>query len=112
MTKLCLKVTIAAGALLFLQTTLATANADHYLSCTYQHYCAECHAEGDQSAPKAGDRVAWQPRIDQGPEALTQHALYGWHGKTGATMPARGGHPELTDADITTAVGDLIRLGR
>jgi cytochrome c5 len=58
-------------------------------------------------APKAGDIAAWSPRQAQGPEVLYASAL---HGK--GAMPAKGGNPALTDADVKAAVDFLIAKSR
>jgi cytochrome c5 len=61
--------------------------------------CAMCHAAGLMESPKIGDKAQWQPRIAQGYETLTQHAIAGIR-----NMPARGGNPDLSDNEIAAAV--------
>lgn len=68
----------------------------------YQNVCAMCHAAGIAGAPKAGDKAAWADRIAQGYPTLYDHALNGIRG-----MPAKGGNPSLSDADLANAVGYL-----
>ncbi|MDE2134627.1 MAG: cytochrome c5 family protein [Alphaproteobacteria bacterium] len=58
--------------------------------------CAACHK---MMAPKFGDKAAWAPLIKQGTDALVASVIKG----KGA-MPARGGKPTLSDADIKAAV--------
>ncbi|MBC7781842.1 MAG: cytochrome c5 family protein [Proteobacteria bacterium] len=70
-------------------------------------YCAACHVSGAAGAPKSGDKAAWAPRIKKGEEALVASALKG----IGA-MPARGGNPTLTDAQIRAAVQYQITTNR
>lgn len=66
----------------------------------YQTTCALCHAAGIAGAPKPGDMAAWEPRVAQGYATLYNHAITGIRG-----MPAKGGNPSLSEADIANAVG-------
>ncbi len=61
--------------------------------------CSACHAAGAMGSPKIGDKGAWGPRIAQGYETLIKHASEGIR-----AMPARGGNPDLSDAEIAGAV--------
>lgn len=70
---------------------------------TFGKVCFACHAQGIAGAPKFGDVAAWESRVAQGHDTLVQHALNGFTGKAGM-MPARGGNPTLTDAEVTAAV--------
>ena len=62
----------------------------------YDQNCAGCHK---MLAPKTGDKAAWAPLISQGTAALTANVIKGK-----GMMPARGGHANLSDADIKAAV--------
>lgn len=64
-----------------------------------QTVCAACHATGALNAPKIGDKAAWEPRIKEGLDHLVQNAIRGIR-----QMPARGGNPDLTDAEVLRAV--------
>ncbi len=64
--------------------------------------CAMCHAAGLMNAPKIGDNAQWAPRIAQGYETLVSHAVNGIR-----TMPAKGGNPDLSDAEIAAAVAEM-----
>jgi cytochrome c5 len=64
--------------------------------------CAMCHAAGLMNAPKIGDKGQWAPRIAQGYETLVSHAVNGIR-----TMPAKGGNPDLTEAEIAAAVAEM-----
>ena len=64
--------------------------------------CAMCHAAGLMNAPKIGDKGQWEPRIAQGYETLVSHAVNGIR-----TMPAKGGNPDLTEAEIAAAVAEM-----
>lgn len=66
----------------------------------YQTACALCHAAGIAGAPKPGDMAAWEPRVAQGYATLYDHAFNGIRG-----MPAKGGNPSLSEADLANAVG-------
>lgn len=61
--------------------------------------CAPCHQTGKSGAPKTGDREAWVPRLKRGVDTLALAAIRGHGG-----MPARGGHAELTDAEVKEAI--------
>lgn len=73
----------------------------------YNRVCKECHDEGKNGAPRLDDLSAWRKRIWQGEEVLDQHALQG-HLK----MPAKGGHPELSNQDVIDAVHFMIIMLR
>jgi cytochrome c5 len=69
----------------------------------FAQVCKTCHETGLAGAPKVGDKAAWQPRIAQGEQALVQHAIQGFQGKTGV-MPPKGGDTNLTDQEVHRAV--------
>ncbi len=69
----------------------------------YQNVCSMCHASGAAGAPKPGDHAAWDARIAQGFPTLYDHAMNGIRG-----MPAKGGNPSLSEADIANAVGYMV----
>jgi len=68
----------------------------------YETVCAACHATGALNAPKFGDKAPWAKLIPQGLEQLTANAIKGIR-----NMPARGGNPSLTDAEVGRAVAFL-----
>jgi len=68
----------------------------------YDTICQACHASGAAGAPKTGDKAAWGPRLKTGMSALYATALKG----KGA-MPAKGGNPNLSDAEVKAAVDYL-----
>lgn len=68
--------------------------------------CSKCHEPGLDGAPKIGDRAAWIPRLKNGMETLVASAIHG-HG----AMPARGGLPDLNDAEIRGAIGYMFNYG-
>ena len=65
----------------------------------YKAVCSMCHATGLMSAPKFGDKDLWAPRVAQGYDTLVNHAVHGIR-----NMPAKGGNPGLTDAEVAGAV--------
>jgi cytochrome c5 len=82
--------------------TLKDVNAPKQLQAgadVYKAVCAACHATGAAGAPKVGDAGAWSARIAQGYDTLVTHALKGIR-----AMPAKGGNPDLDDAEVAGAV--------
>lgn len=65
----------------------------------YKSVCMMCHAAGLMAAPKFGDKAQWEARIAQGYDTLVTHAVKGIR-----NMPAKGGNPNLTDAEVAGAV--------
>lgn len=61
--------------------------------------CSKCHLEGVGGAPRIGDREAWMPRLKPGLDVVVRSAMKG-HG----AMPARGGLPDLSDAELRRAI--------
>jgi cytochrome c5 len=68
--------------------------------------CGKCHQTGEGGAPKVGDRAAWIPRAAQGLDAVVRSAIKGHGG-----MPARGGMPDLTDAEMRKATIYMLNQG-
>lgn len=75
-------------------------------SVIYGNLCSACHASGAGGAPML-TQAAWGPRVAQGLETLVQHAIVGYQGEAGL-MPARGGNPSLTDAQVEASVKWMI----
>jgi len=69
----------------------------------YDASCVACHNTGAAGAPKLGDAAAWAPRVKAGAPTLYTNAIKG----KGA-MPAKGGNPSLSDADVRAAVNYMI----
>lgn len=65
----------------------------------YKAVCSMCHAAGLMNAPKFGDKALWEPRIKQGYDTLVTNATKGIR-----SMPAKGGNPSLSDAEVAGAV--------
>ena len=64
-----------------------------------QSTCGACHQTGAAGAPKIGDKAAWAPRIGKGLKGLMAIAMKG-----AGAMPARGGNPDLSEAEIERAI--------
>ncbi len=90
---------ILAGVLLALPLSSAFADG----KAVFNKTCRMCHATGVAGAPKLGDKAAWAPRAKKGLDTLVQHAIKGFKGSKGL-MPARGGNPSLSDAEVKAAV--------
>ncbi len=88
-------------------TAPSAADSSDPGKATYSKVCFACHAQGIAGAPKFGDVAAWETRIAQGRETLVQHALGGYTGQAGM-MPARGGNPTLTDAEVGAAIDYMV----
>ena len=84
-----------------------TASAGGNGKATYDSICTVCHAAGVAGAPKFGDKAAWAPRVKTGLDALHASALKG----KGA-MPAKGGNPALSDADVQAAVDYMVAAAK
>ena len=71
-----------------------------------QAQCVKCHQTGEGGAPRIGDRAAWIPRAAQGLDSVVRSAIKGHGG-----MPARGGMPDLTDAEMRKATVYMLNQG-
>lgn len=72
---------------------------------TVASICSMCHGSGLMGAPKIGDGAAWGARLKAAGsiDVLVESAE---HGKN--SMPPRGGHPELSDADLKAAIESML----
>lgn len=66
----------------------------------YVKACAMCH---NAMPPKLSDKKAWEPRLQQGREALVAAVVKG----KGA-MPPKAGNPALSEKDIEAAVDYML----
>jgi len=73
----------------------------------YNSACLACHGAGVGGAPILGDPEAWAPRIAQGIETLTSHAINGYQGQAGY-MPPKGGRMDLSDEEVAAAVEYMV----
>ena len=69
----------------------------------FGNLCQTCHTNAATGAPLITDKAAWGPRLAQGADTLLKHALEGFTGSKGM-MPAKGGNPALTDAQVKATV--------
>jgi|TARA_R110001583_G_scaffold94934_4_gene238660 cytochrome c5 len=69
----------------------------------YGNVCSACHESGAAGAPIRGDEEAWAERTEQGFATLLEHSING----IGA-MPARGGNPNLSDAEMEAATAYMV----
>ncbi len=60
--------------------------------------CATCHASEESNAPQLGDRDNWSDRSPLWSAVLLEHARQGY-----LEMPAKGGHPYLSDRAVQAA---------
>lgn len=72
--------------------------------------CEACHASSITGAPQVSKPAAWAPRIAKGRPALIHSALHGFIGNSGEEMPARGGNPNLSDAEVKAALEYMLKL--
>lgn len=87
------------------QKTAAAGNAAG--KKTFDAVCTACHSTGALGSPKFGDKAAWAPRIAQGKDTLYNAALHGLR-----AMPAKGGNPSLSDADVKAAVDYMVAAAK
>jgi cytochrome c5 len=73
----------------------------------YKGLCMSCHDTGLLNSPKLGDKDAWKDRIATGMDALYTSALNGKN-----TMPAKGGNPALSDAEVKAAVDYMVEKAK
>jgi cytochrome c5 len=95
---------LAALAMLPLTSFAAEAQSVEKGRAVYHSVCIACHAPENVmvSAPKAGDAAEWARRAGKGAaglDMLVTHAIDGF-----GAMPAKGGHAELTAAQIRDAI--------
>jgi cytochrome c5 len=84
----------------------ATPTVVRASAAVVQAQCANCHQDGQQGAPKIGDRQAWIPHLQKGLDPLVASAIHG-HG----SMPARGGLADLSDQEIRGAIVYMFSYG-
>ena len=75
----------------------------------YQAGCFVCHDAGVAGAPKLGDKGQWAKRIAKGLDTLYAGAVSGMPASPGGMpMPAKGGNPALSDAEVKAAVDYMV----
>ena len=89
------------GAALQAEDAAIVAWRERYLALgedVFNWACASCHASGDNNAPQLGDRSNWSDRSPLWSAVLLEHAREGY-----LEMPAKGGHPYLSDRAVQAA---------
>ena len=71
----------------------------------YDTTCFTCHGVGIFGSPMITDTAAWNERIGKGIEALYASAI---NGNGTNTKPAKGGHPDLSEAQVKAAVNYML----
>lgn len=69
----------------------------------YNTFCSACHSIGVMGAPIKGNAAQWAPRINQGLDTMTEHALKGFN-----AMPAKGTCMNCSDEEIVAAIEHMI----
>lgn len=72
----------------------------------YAETCSECHGSGKFNAPVFGNAKHWNKLVREGLNDLVPAALAGVR-----KMPARGGNPALSDAEVARAVIHMANAG-
>ncbi|BBM66026.1 cytochrome c [Vibrio alfacsensis] len=72
-------------------------------AAVYGTFCIACHSSGVSGAPKTGDAADWAPRIAQGKDVMTDHAIQGFN-----AMPAKGTCMDCSDDEIIAAIDHMI----
>lgn len=71
----------------------------------YEERCAQCHTAGAGGAPRLADTAEWTRRIGPGIERMHRAAL---DGVPSSAMAAKGGHRDLSEAEVRAAVDWMI----
>lgn len=69
----------------------------------YNNVCMACHETGAAGAPIRGDEAAWADRVEKGFATLLDHSMNGFN-----AMPARGGNPNLSDAEMRAVTAYMV----
>ena len=89
------------------KSTVALSPATRDGQQVYQASCVACHDTGIAGAPKTGDKGQWAKRVAKGNDKLYASAVNGIQSSAGA-MPAKGGNPALSDAEVKAAVDYMV----
>lgn len=71
----------------------------------YSALCTMCHLPGAHGAPQVGNRDDWVPRLRPGLNTVYRNAI---EGMPNTAMMAKGGHTELSDAEVRAIVDYMI----
>ena len=89
------------GATLEAEDAEIVAWRERYLALgkdVFDWACASCHASDEGNAPQMGVRDNWSDRSPLWSAVLLEHAREGY-----LEMPAKGGHPYLSDRAVQAA---------
>ncbi len=103
-------VLLAAGAALLAQGAMAAETGDAAKGkAVYDGTCVFCHGQnGKGEIPGTPDFTKASGPLSQDDSVLIQHITEGFESPGAAMpMPAKGGNPELTDADIRNVLAYL-----
>lgn len=89
-----------------LMAVAAPASSATTPSGIYHEFCEHCHTPGIAGAPRLGDTAEWARRIRTGKHLLLQSAI---EGVPNTAMPPRGGHRQLTDAQLRDVVDFMVQ---
>ena len=93
------------------KTAVAAASPGRDGQQVYQATCFVCHGAGIAGAPKLGDKGQWAKPIAKGLATLYASAVNGVQGGAGP-MPAKGGNPALSDAEVKAAVDYMVKQSK
>ncbi len=93
-----------AAALFWIILTPAGAAEQMDGKAVFGKVCFVCHQSGIAGAPRYGDAADWAVRLADGREKLYHSALHG----TPNGMPSKGGQPDLSDAEVKSAVDFML----
>ena len=71
----------------------------------YMRNCAVCHLPGIAGAPKVGDKAEWSKRIRPGINTVYRNAI---KGIPNTAMTPKGGHDDLSDAEVKAIVDYMV----
>jgi cytochrome c5 len=69
----------------------------------YRRHCGSCHETGEDGAPALDHVPSWASRSPDWSAVLDEHAAEGF-----LTMPAKGGNPDLSRAEVAAAVDYMV----
>jgi len=69
----------------------------------YGTFCVACHGTGVSGAPIKGNAEQWAPRIAQGMDIMTDHAIKGFN-----AMPPKGSCMDCSDEEIVATINHMI----
>ena len=84
------------------------AAAENVGKSVYDRLCVSCHGTGLPGIPQLGDAPEWEQRAADGMALVYEHAIKGYTGESGMTMPPKGGDPSLSDEQVKAAVDYII----